>query len=203
MLEMQNKEKREHQVIREEMLARQKPRVKFKTPAKEKVHLDQSISEELNVTPEVFLTEDRRTIVCYHPPPKNYPIEFTKPLTQQVSGRPDPRLAATWRDTMTQEEIEEGKVLREEDPWMWSWNEISKMLEVKLEVVERLLPNTPELQARQDAGREVHMQMSKSKRRDVIALNKWAINKYIKTRPGYVPTPDLLERPRMPRPPRF
>ena len=92
---MANTEKPEQEVIREEILARQKPEVKFLTRARERTRLDESVMEQLNVTPTVFLSQDKHTIVCYHPPGKNYPIEFTKPAADPLSRfYPDPRVVA-------------------------------------------------------------------------------------------------------------
>jgi len=105
---------------------------------------------------------------------------------------------------MTEDEVQEAKLLREDDPSLWTPIEISKMLQVKLEVVEQHLGElTPELAAQVKAADEVNYQMSKMKRQNVHKLNDWAREKYAKSRKGYEPTPKRLERPRMPRPPRF
>ena len=50
---MANTEKPEQEVIREEILTRQKPEVKVLTRARERTRLDESVMEQLNVTPTV------------------------------------------------------------------------------------------------------------------------------------------------------
>jgi len=207
MLEMANTEKKEHTITREEILARQKPEIRFQTTIRDgRTELDESVMEQLNVTPSVFLSRDRKTIVCYHPPGKNYPIEFTKPaMPRPPRDYPDPRVVdETYRNSLSEEEVEEGKRLVDKDPWLWSPVALANMFQVRLEAIEeQLLPLTPEQQRRYDAESEVFWGMSGMKKRNVEKLNAWERNKYIQTREGYVAPAPKLERPRIPRPPKF
>lgn len=201
--QMVNTEKTEHQILREEQLARQRPEVKFRLPAKERTPIENSIMEQRHITPQVFLSTDRKTIICYHPPPKDYPFALTKPAYQAYNQSISTDLA-TFRNEITPEEIEEGKLLREKDPVLWSYYKLSELFRVEKHVVEKNVPSTSVQLEREAAENELVNSMSQTKRKSIETLRNQERRRYQrKTRPSERPLYRKRVGDRMPRPPRF
>jgi len=183
---MKDFEKTDEQIMSEEQLGRSVPEIEFRLPARETRPINEHVMNQLSIKPEVFLSKDEKTIICYHPPQKDYPEHFTKPcvgvptLVRGVNKKYDHRL----QSHMTDEEIKEGLELQEKDPCLWSADHLANLFIVKPEVVKLNLPLSKEQKEVERAERELVEGLSNSKRQRYYYLQFWARLKYVKETRG-------------------
>jgi len=178
--------KSELQVIKEHQLNRTEPRVEFQTTSrnKERFLYDENNIGNLLVKPTVFLSKDEKTLICYHPPPKNYPESFTKRAVGQHLFGLDREIVQSFKDQLSKEEINEAEILREENPRLWNTNSLSLLFKTKPGAIISLVPLTKAQFDRATAENEVFKSMSKMKRKQVQDLQQWERLKYIASTRG-------------------
>jgi len=181
---MKDTEKTEHEVLKEEQLARTSPEIEFRLPSYKPRPIDDNVMNQLHIKPEVFLSRDRETIICYHPPPRDYPFSHTKHSKGISLFDIDPRIIETFKSRITNEEIMEGLKLRDNDAHLWDTNALAKLFRVKPDVVKANIPISKEQEEMVKAEKELFKSMSAMKRRQVRDLQRWERLKYIKETRG-------------------
>jgi len=182
--QMRDTEKNDHQILREEQLSRTVPEIEFRLPAYVKREIDESTMKKLHFKPEVFLSHDRKTIICYHPPPRSYPFNYTKPAVGFDINAIDKKVLDTFRDSITDEEITEGVKLREENPRTWDDKNLSKLFKIKPSVIALNIPLTNEQKERVLAEKDLNESMSQMKRRKLRELQDWERVRYVRKTRG-------------------
>lgn len=201
---MKDFEKSEHEVLREEQLARQDPEIEFRLPSRTLREIDEDVMNQLHFIPHVFLSKDKQTIVCYHPPPKDYPESFTKPARSTALN---PDAEETFRDVITAEEIAEGTELLR-NTRIWSSKALSKLFKVKKAVVEANIQLTEEQSQIFKAEQSIYACMSQMKRRKFQQLKTWERVKYVRETRGkdeanWFKTVGVKSKPRTANPYKF
>jgi len=182
--QMRDKEKNDHQVMREEQLSRTVPEIEWRLPGYFKREIDENTMKKLHIKPEVFLSHDKKTIICYHPPPKDYPFEYTKRSAGIDIHAIDKNILKTFRDTISEEEIAEGSQLKEENPHTWDDRNLSKLFKVKPRAIAKNIRLTADQLERLGAEKDLYQNMSVLKKRKLHALQQWERLRYVRETRG-------------------
>jgi len=181
---MKEKPRGDHQIIKENILARTEPQIEFLTTSRTKTRMNEDVMHQYLVEPTVFLSKDQQTIICYHPPSKPVPEHFTKRATSsKVLGIPD-REFDNFKETMTKEQIEEAKQLREKDPSLWTANTLAIMMQVKPNVISESVPLSRDLALAVRAEKKLFDGMSVNNRKKFKDLQTWERMKYVEETRG-------------------
>lgn len=176
--------KSESGLIKEEQLSQSEPKIEFLNSSRIHDKLNEDTMHSHLIRPTVFLSKDRQTVICYHPPPKSYPEEFTKRAVGKSLFGMSEDLINTFKSSMTDDEIKEAKTLQTEDPRLWNSNALSKLFKVKPEVMSRLVPMSKHDFVRAEAEKEVYKAMSVMKRKQFRDLQHWQRQKYVRETRG-------------------
>ncbi|XP_002159157.2 uncharacterized protein LOC100198714 isoform X1 [Hydra vulgaris] len=204
---MKLESKSEFMLQKEEILARQEPQVEFLTTGRLNDNLDESIMHKLLVKPEVFLSKDRHTIICYHPPPHIYPQEYTKSIGEHLfKSRSD--LFDTFSYEITKEQISEADELRNSCPKTWNVKALACLFKVKPETIRKCIPLSKEQIEMIEAEKSVFDAMSLMKRRMHYDLQRLERIKYARKTRGeefadWYSSVDNFKMPRQPIPPKI
>jgi len=133
----------------------------------------------LNTRNTVMISEDKQTIICYHPFAKEYPIEFTKPATQEYWWMPNSAEFSSYIDTIEEEQLAELKTLRLENPILWTEKALSHLFEVQPEVIRPHLRLPVELAEFREEQAKAIDKMPKSKRKRFRDKQQWDRLRYI------------------------
>lgn len=182
--QMKDHEKPEHQLMREEQLARTEPEIEYRLASYVKREINEDQMKKLHIKPQVFMSGDKKTIVCYHPPPNDYPIEFTKKATGIDFYALDRNVLSTFRNEMTEEEIAEGSRLKEEDPRTWDDQNLAKLFKIKPRVLAKNIPLTKDQSERFEAEKDLYESMSVLKRKKLKELQNWERLRYVRESRG-------------------
>jgi len=135
------------------------------------------------IQPEVFLSKDRNTIICYHPAP-NYPKEKTKIAWERPSWYGDRFVVKEYSDSLTEEQVEEAKKLREVNSKLWTASVLGHMFKVKAEVVNEQLPLTQDQQFEKDVEKKLLYEWGKIRRLEYKKYQNREILEYIRETRG-------------------
>lgn len=179
---MKDKIKSEEQILKEEQLKRTEPKIEFRTTSRKKEvkYYDENAMKGLQITPEVFFSRDKKTIICYHPPPKTYPQEYTKPAVGDPKFAIKKSLLETFKDRLTGEEIIEATNLREENPRLWNNNALAKLFKTDPDAIGLQVPLTESQYERAKAEKEIYENMSVMKKKRFRELQDWERLKYVR-----------------------
>ncbi|XP_065066700.1 uncharacterized protein LOC135692488 [Rhopilema esculentum] len=133
--------------------------------------------------PEVFLSRDENTVVCYHPVP-NYPKEKTRLSWERPSWFGEPNVVSLYSDEMTMAQEDEARKLRDSDPRLWTASTLGHMMKVKPSIINDKIPLTSEQRFELEIEKKLLLEWGKEKRQDYTKYQILEILDYIRETRG-------------------
>lgn len=175
--------KSDQQILEEERIAYQQPIVDLLPTERPQA------GYTLYIKPEVMLSEDNQTIIFYHPPPKSFPIELSKPLSLSADNQlnkwwaPTEDSIAGYPKEITDEQITEAKNLRESNPILWTMKALTHLLQVHPDAIHPHIMLSPARRLEINAESQLIAGLTRGQRRRVREKQLWDRVSYVqKTR---------------------
>lgn len=202
--------KSDQQIVEEERIAYQHPIVNLLPTARPQT------GHVLFLKPEVMLSEDKKTIIFYHPPPKPYPIQLSKPVSLSEHDQlnkwwaPTKESVAEYSKEITDEQISEAKKLRESNPTLWTMKALTHLLQVHPDAIHPCIQLSPARRLELSAEHKLIAGLTKGQRRRVKERQLWDQVSYVQESRGsevskrfrQIMQPLNMREKRAPMPPR-
>jgi len=179
---MKEKPREDHQIVKEHILERMEPEIEFLTSSRVKTRMNDEVMNRNSTEPTVFLSKDRQTIICYHPPPPSLPEQFTKRATASKKLGLTSAVFEHFQDSLTDDQIQEAKNLREQDPVLWSANALAVLMQATPQTINEHIPLTRDQSSIVRAEKELYGTMSVNNRKKFKDLQVWERMKYVNER---------------------
>jgi len=164
-----------------EVRLQQQEGIEFLTTNRVKYRMSED-GNKLAIKPEVMLSKDRQTVICYHPPPKQFPFHFT--AAAEAGARWQGIATDDYEETLSEEQIIEVKMLRIEDPKLWTVRSLANMMQVKPDVIRPHARLDEKLQEAVKVQRQLYNAMVLSERKKIRQRELWERVQYVKDTRG-------------------
>jgi len=169
--------------LESEVRLQQQEGIEFLTTNRVKYRMKEE-DNKLNIKPEVMLSKDKQTIICYHPPPKQFPFQYT--VAAEAGGRWQRIATDDYEETLTEEQLIELRLLRVENPKLWTVRSLANMMNVKPEVIRPHARLDESLQESVRVERQLYNAKVLSERKKIRQRELWERVQYVKDTRGDV-----------------